>query len=385
MTRMKSPVTTVFALLFASNAWSQPFAIGTTSVALHDDVRDRDVPCSVYYPAVVAGADAAIATGTFTTLVFGHGFVMSVNAYTYLGEHFASAGYIVALPTTEGGFAPDHASFGQDLAFVSNALQALGADAGSPFNGHVAPASALMGHSMGGGAAMLGAAGNVNIQAVVLLAPAETTPSAIAAAGQIGVPTLIFGASEDCVTPIATNTQPMYDASTATCKAFVDILGGGHCYFGDSSPTCSLGEFTCGPDLTIDRQQQHQAVLDVADLWLERFLGGLSEAYTTLSDTLTNSTRFTSQFQCITTGAVSYQKDELFTVQWLQTMQALVLSGLEGGDRIDVSDVAGRSLAQARATSDRFVLKLPDGVDGILLVRLRRGDRSQVIHVPALL
>ncbi|MEO8734791.1 MAG: hypothetical protein ABI373_10715 [Flavobacteriales bacterium] len=261
-------------LLLPCGVFAQPFLIGTTSLTFHDDARNRDIACSVYYPALVAGADQALAAGSFSSLVIGHGFVMTVNAYAYLGQHYAAKGYIVVLPTTEGGLTPDHASLGQDLAFLPSALQALSTDPASPFYEHVGAASVLMGHSMGGGAALLAASNNTNIQAVVVLAPAETTPSAITACVSITVPTLIFGASEDCITPIATNSQPMYDATTASCKAFVDILGGGHCYFADASTTCSFGDLTCGPNLTIDRAQQHQAVLDVTDLWLDHFIGG---------------------------------------------------------------------------------------------------------------
>ena len=381
---MKTLLSLFSVLLITLQVNAQAFPVGTTSLTLHDDVRNRDVPCTVYYPAVAAGEDQVVATGTFPTLIFGHGFVMTVSAYAYIGQHYAANGYIVALPSTEGGISPNHARFGQDLAFVSTAFQGLGTDAASIFNGHVAPASALMGHSMGGGAAMLGASSNSEIQAVVVLAPAETTPSAIAAAGQISVPTLIFAASEDCVTPIAQHSQPMYDATGASCKAFVNILGGGHCYFGDSSPTCSLGELTCGPNLTISRQEQHQAVLDVADLWLEHFLIGTAEAYTTLSDTLTNSTRFTSQFECLSTGVNTSASEVPFTAQWMSATHSVALSGLHSNDIIDIHDVTGKVLAQGRATSELSVLAVPSSASGILLVRIQRDGQSYLRRVPAI-
>ena len=375
----------LFALvLFALHVNAQSFLVGTTSLTLHDDVRNRDVPCTVYYPAIAAGADQVVAPGAFPTLIFGHGFVMTVSAYTYIGQHYAGKGYIVALPSTEGGISPNHGRFGDDLAFVSTAFQALGTEAASIFNGHVAPASALMGHSMGGGAAMLGASGNSEIQAVVVLAPAETTPSAIAAAAQISVPTLIFAASEDCVTPLAQHTQPMFDATGASCKAFVNILGGGHCYFGDSSPTCSLGELTCGPNLTVSRGEQHQAVLDVADLWLERFLMGTTEAYVTLSDTLATSTRFASVLECLTTGVSTTASEAPFTAQWMPATHSVALSGLSLNDMVDVHDVTGKILAQGRAISDHYMLKIPSAVNGILLVRVQRDGQSYLKRVPAI-
>ncbi len=381
---MRTLLLLLSALLLAVQAYSQPFLVGTTSLTLHDDVRNRDVPSTVYYPAIVAGADQAVTAGSFSTLIFGHGFVMTVSAYAYLGQHYATKGYIVVLPTTEGGFAPDHGRFGLDLAFLAGALQALGTDANSPFFEHVGPSTVLMGHSMGGGAALLGAANNVNIQAVVVLAPAETNPSAITACASITVPTLIFGASEDCVTPIATNTQPMYDATAASCKAFVNILGGGHCYFGDASTTCSLGEFTCGPDLTVDRGQQHQTVLDVTDLWLDHFIGGSAEAFITLADTLSTSTRFTASFDCLSTGVTTITQEVPFTAQWMPTTHSVALSGLELNDLIVIHDVTGKVLAQGSATSESSMLKIPSGVNGILLVRLQRNGQRYLRRVPAI-
>ncbi len=359
-------------LLLPCGVFAQPFLIGTTSLTFHDDARNRDIPCSIYYPALAAGADQALAAGSFSSLVIGHGFVMTVNAYAYLGQHYAAKGYIVLLPTTEGGFAPDHASFGQDLAFLPSALQALGTDPTSPFFDHVDPSSVLMGHSMGGGAALLGASNTTNIQALVVLAPAETTPSAITACGSITVPTLIFGASEDCITPIATNSQPMFDTTAASCKAFVEILGGGHCYFADASTTCSFGELTCGPNLTIDRAQQHQAVLDVTDLWLEHFIGGSDEAFNTLSDTLSTSARFTSSFDCFSTAVADTPAAARFYARWSPKEQSIVCSDLLPGDRIEVYDITGKLLVRDQAGSDRLSVPLPLLPAGLLLVRLQR-------------
>ncbi|HOZ39548.1 MAG: hypothetical protein IPO05_19070 [Flavobacteriales bacterium] len=288
----------VFLALVANG---QPFAIGERSITFYDPVRDRNVPTEVYYPAITAGTDAPTATGGFPVLVFGHGFVMTTDAYANIWSHFVPKGYIVALPTTEGGFAPDHATFGADLAHVASALQAANTQTGSPFEGHVLPATALMGHSMGGGASFLGAAGNTGIQALVNLAPAETDPSATAAAGSVTVPTLVFAASEDCVTPIPDHQGPMYAASVASCKAFVNVQGGGHCYFANNNFNCSFGEFTCGPDLSITREEQHDVVNDLAGLWLDHHLKGELNALAAFIDSTVVSARVSAQVECLFT------------------------------------------------------------------------------------
>lgn len=280
---------------------AQPYAIGNTMRNWYDTGRMRDVPADLHYPALVGGDDQPAAAGVFPVLVLGHGFAMTVDAYDYIWQHFTPLGYTVVLPTTEGGLAPDHTAFGEDLAFCVGQMQVENADALSLLFGHVDAASALLGHSMGGGAALLGAAGNAGIQAVVAMAPAETNPSAVAAAASVLAPTLVFAASEDCVTPISTNQQPMYDA-LGTCKALVNVTGGGHCYFGDDNFLCSFGEFTCGPSLTITRAEQHDVVTDLATLWLDHHLRSDAAALTAFTDSMLTTPRAVTQYDCFSTG-----------------------------------------------------------------------------------
>lgn len=331
----------VSGLAFGLHA--QPFAIGNQSITFYDAARDRDIPTNLYYPAATAGSGVAVADGVFPVLVFGHGFVMTPNAYGNIWEYFVPKGYIVALPTSEGGFAPSHGNFGQDLAFLADALQNANLEAGSPFEGRVAPATALMGHSMGGGASFLGAGGNANIQALVNLAPAETNPSAVAAAGSVLVPTLVFAASEDCVTPIPDHQGPMYAAATTNCKAFVNILGGGHCYFANDNFNCSFGEFTCGPDLTINRAEQHDVVSDFAGLWLDHHLKGVPGAFEAFRDSLTSSSRVEAQLDCISTEVRDVKEAGvvLYPVPANERLFVQVTSSIAGAR---VLDLEGREL-----------------------------------------
>ena len=104
---------------------AQPFPIGSANITFVDPSRgERNIPCEVYYPAVAPGNGQAVADGNFPVLSFGHGFVMGVNAYYNLRDAFVPQGYILVLPTTEGGFFPSHGNFGQDLAFVIAGMQA---------------------------------------------------------------------------------------------------------------------------------------------------------------------------------------------------------------------------------------------------------------------
>ena len=338
-------------ILITAALHAQPFAIGHTSVVFFDTLRARSIPVELYYPADADGEDVPAASGVFPVLAMGHGFVMNVPSYANIWSRFVPEGYIVALPTTEGGFAPDHAAFGADLAFIPGAVQFLGSEPASPVFGSVGPQSALMGHSMGGGASMLGAAGNPSINALVNFAAAETNPSAIAAATSVGAPSLMFAASEDCVAPIADHQQPMYDALTVDCRALVTVTGGGHCYFADANFNCSFGEFTCGPDLTITREQQQDVVGDLTLLWLDHFLKNDVAALAVFSDSLLTTTRATSQFSCLSTGVF----DPTGTTQaprYDAGTDQIFFSEVEGGTQVDLFDLSGRRSLQGRLGPD---------------------------------
>jgi alpha-beta hydrolase superfamily lysophospholipase len=350
---------------------AQPYAIGNTTRDWYDEARSREVPAVLHYPAEVAGDDQPMASGMFPVLVIGHGFVMGVEAYDHVWQHFVPLGYIVVLPTTEGSIAPDHAAFGQDLAFCAQRMQLENADDVSLFFGHVEAASALLGHSMGGGAALLGAEGNAAVQAVVVMAPAETNPSAITSAAGILAPTLVFAASEDCVAPIAANQQPMYDA-LVPCKALVNITGGGHCYFGDPDFLCEFGEFTCGPSLTITRAQQHDVITDLATLWLDHYLRNDAMAFPAFQDSMTTTTRAITQGDCLSTGVVGPVPSSL-AVRPSPTSDVLNVSGLPSGATVSMIDALGRTFPARRGSYAQGVFdvsELPNGLYRLAVITL---------------
>lgn len=356
------------------------FPIGERTITFFDATRNRNIETWVRYPGQSAGANAVVADGPFPLLVMGHGFAMAVGAYANLWEHFVPKGYIMVLPTTEGGLlpGPDHGAFGQDLAFLVGALQAANSDAGSPFFGRVAPATALMGHSMGGGASFLGAANNTTIQALVNFAPAETTPSAIAAAANVTVPTIVFAGTNDCVTPIAQHQGPMYAALTTSCRAFVNILGGGHCFFANSNINCTLGELTCSPSPSITRAEQHDVVNDFAGLWLDHFLKGLPGAFDAVSDSLHLSTRVAAQFTCgITTALGGADRSAKIRLAPVPATDRVMVSGLRSGALLRVFDIMGVEVIPSEslpADGPLDVRALPSGTYRLLLLHEGRTE-----------
>lgn len=274
---------------------AQPFPIGSRNITFNDPARGgRAIACEVYYPAAVAGSNQPVAPGRFPVLAFGHGFVMGVNAYYNLRDAFVPQGYILVLPTTEGGFSPSHGNFGQDLAFVILAMQQRGADPTSPFFERVASTAAIMGHSMGGGASFLGA--NVpQVTTVVNYAPAETNPSAIAAAGNVNKPVLVLAGSQDCVTPPSSNQLPMYNAVPSGCKAYVSLTGGGHCNFANNNFNCGFGEITCGGGGSLGRAAQQALTHQYTLLWLNRYLKDDVQAGAQFEALLAAGSQVTSQ------------------------------------------------------------------------------------------
>ena len=153
----------IFFLFFSSNSFAQTYNIGHTSTVLYDNTRIRDVNTEIYYPADSNGDDVSISIGNFPVIVFGHGFLISWDAYENFWISLVSEGYILCFPTTEMGFTPNHQIFADDLRFISSQMQIESQNSSSMFYNSVLPKTGIMGHSMGGGASFLATENNPNI------------------------------------------------------------------------------------------------------------------------------------------------------------------------------------------------------------------------------
>jgi pimeloyl-ACP methyl ester carboxylesterase len=307
--------------------------------------NNRQIPVEVYYPSLSAGEEVPVAPGQFPVLSFGHGFVMGVDAYTNFSDFLVPEGYILALANTETGISPSHGDFGLDLSFIIQAMSLANADPASLFFGAVDSTSAVMGHSMGGGASMLSAGSDPGITAVVNLAAAETNPSAIAAATNITVPALLFSGSADCVTPPAQHQQPMYDSIASACKTLISITGGGHCYFANYNFLCTFGENSCGPNLTITREEQQATTFTFLLPWLDRFLKDDAGAWETFLDSLASSELITFQHECDLTGIPGKRNSQLdIRVYPVPFSDYLFVEGVSEFSSLKVFDLAGREV-----------------------------------------
>ena len=269
--------TLLFVFAFFSIGFSFAQGLGHTTLTFTDATRNnRPIPCEVYYPATSAGDNttaldpASLGLNGFPAIAVGHGFVIGAANYDLIAEQLIPFGFVVALVNTETGFAPSHENFGLDLAFVTHALQQESLSSTSLLYNIVSQErEAIIGHSMGGGAAWIAAASDPLIDAIVGLAPAETNPSAIAAAASVNCNTLVFSGSDDSVTPPADNHQPIYDGTSAGCKTFVSLTGGSHCGYIDAGTLCDFGEPLGG---SLPRADQQEAYLTLMTAWLRYFL-----------------------------------------------------------------------------------------------------------------
>src|SRR6476469_1113565 len=128
-------------------------------------------------------------------VALGHGWLQSVDKYADTMRYLASWGIIVVAPNTHRSLFSSHQGLALDL---SRALRmvAYGELGGGRVRGDLRRLGVL-GHSIGGGAAVLAAAADDGIKAVVTVTAAETKPSAVQAAGKVYVPSLHLVGSKD--------------------------------------------------------------------------------------------------------------------------------------------------------------------------------------------
>ncbi|BCJ76690.1 hypothetical protein CS0771_62340 [Catellatospora sp. IY07-71] len=246
------------------------YAVGYVDASV--SASGRSFSARIYYPAATAGQNAAVAAGRFPAIAFGHGFLQGVSKYYGTMSHLASWGFIVAAPTSQGGLAPSHSGFADDLNAQLTWLVAQDTTAGSRFNAHVATGKlGLSGHSMGGGASVLAASRNPAVTTVANLAAAETNPSAATAAASVRVPMMLVAGEKDGTAPIASHQRPIYNSKPAP-KQLRIIRGGFHCGFIESSSLfCDSGTITRAAQLIVTRR--------LLTDWFRYYLAGDTASY----------------------------------------------------------------------------------------------------------
>ncbi|REJ83771.1 MAG: T9SS C-terminal target domain-containing protein [Bacteroidetes bacterium] len=379
----------VLQIFFSSKISAQQFLVGNKGFTFTDSLRqNRSIACEVYYPADTAGVNVPLtlqSAGKFPILVFGHGFTMTWDAYSNIWNALVPRGYIMIFPLTEGGFSPSHSEFARDIAFLINSMRQLSSDNNSIFYERVDSMNCVMGHSMGGGAAVLSVQYNSEIKSLLLLAPAETNPSAIQAAGNINIPALVISGSNDCVTPPAQHQLPIYNSLSSTCKTYVSITGGSHCQMSEYNLLCSIGELSCSPAPAISRQQQHSVIVDYIIPWLNNRLKSDCAAGIQFDSLINSDPRITYLKTCDLCSSTGFKnlyetnRISAFPNPFALEFQIEVMSGDELVRAIHIFDNLGRRIGEEKyiqttsinRTRVRF-LEIPEA--GIFFVQVKTAE-----------
>lgn len=153
---------------------------------LEGDLGYTGLPGKVYTPAEGKNLPA---------VAFGHDWMKDVDAYHGTLRHLASWGIAVAAPNTETGIRPDQRGFAADL---ETSLQILAGVRLGNGNISISPNKlGIVGHGMGGGAAVLAAVDNPKVKAVASVYPSNVAPSAVEAARALFTPGMVIGPGED--------------------------------------------------------------------------------------------------------------------------------------------------------------------------------------------
>ena len=251
--------------------------MGTTGVTVARGARQ--IPVQAFYPAISTGAGTAPLTGgrPYPLIVFSPGFDIAPAVYYALVEHWASLGYVVAVPqypfTTAGSPGgvneSDILQHPADLEAVIDRLVALSRRTSGALSGLVDPARiGVAGHSDGGDVTDAVVSDSCCIDPRIRAAAVFSGAELASFGGTYGaprVPLLVVQGDDDRINAPACSEQ-IYDTAVAP-KFYLDLHGAGHLppYTGASG-----GE------------EYQQAVFRISDLFWQGYLRGVSRAVTAL-------------------------------------------------------------------------------------------------------
>lgn len=256
------------ALLLSLTAWCEqvpspgPYRVLTTGhIVLHDAVRNKDLPLTIYYPD---------GRGPFPIIIFSHGALASKDCYSELGKYWASYGYVSIHPSHDDSIA-DKGFQGtlqqaisdptawknrpKDISFIIDSLLRLESVApelhGKLDRRHIG----IGGHSFGAytaelvGGVTITVPGQVGpqsfadkrISAILLLSPQGEGRMGLTAHSwdNLHLPMLLMYGSRDFGAwgePAIWRSEP-YSKSPPGHKYQVEVLGGTHMGFAASSET----------------------------------------------------------------------------------------------------------------------------------------------------
>lgn len=217
-----------------------------------------DVPefgaATIYYPV-----DAAAPVGG---IAIAPGFTEEQRHISWWGPRLASHGYaVLVLDTNERRERPDARA--NALTSAIALLRAEGGREGSPLFGRIDPAKmAVMGHSMGGGGALLAAnAHSDQIRAAIPFTPWEPETDL----GGITAPTLVLAGSDDTIAEVDEHAWRHFGLIPAsTPKVYLEVAGGDH-YIADTTrgtDLATMGRYAIAwLKLYVDRDERYRDLI----------------------------------------------------------------------------------------------------------------------------
>jgi pimeloyl-ACP methyl ester carboxylesterase len=171
---------------------------------------------TIYYPAT---------PGQYAAIAVVPGYTGYQSSLAWLGPKLASHGFVVIIiDTFTTADQPDHRA--KQASAALQQVKELNANTRSPVYRKVdTKRLAMMGHSMGGGAALIAARENTNLKAVL----AYTAWSADRKFDTMSVPTMLIACERDAIAPNGVHGNPIYDSLPGEVhKAYVELKGQSH-------------------------------------------------------------------------------------------------------------------------------------------------------------
>jgi predicted dienelactone hydrolase len=224
---------------------------------------DRTLVVEVWYPSTTEGGpytDPPLAPGAFPLVLHSHGFMDGRRGESYLGEHLASHGYVMAAPdyplsnfgAPGGATIEDTPEQPLDARFVIDRLLEQSADPSSPIGGAIdADHIVASGLSLGGLTTLLLAyhptLRDPRIRAALAIAAPSCMLEAPFFAGA-DVPLVLLHGDVDAIVPVAENSERIFDLTPAGTELIL-LANGSHTGFaGPASlldPSMSFDQFGC--------------------------------------------------------------------------------------------------------------------------------------------
>jgi dienelactone hydrolase len=182
---------------------------------------------TIYYPTDTS-------QGTFGGVAIAPGFTATQSSIAWLGPRLASQGFVVITIDTNSTLDQPSSRATQLMAALSYLTNTSSVRTRVDRN-----RLAVMGHSMGGGGTMEAATENPSLQAAIPLTGWHTTKNF---SGN-RVPTLVIGAQNDSVAPVATHSEPFYNSMSSTLdKAYLELRGASH--FAPNSANTTIAKYS---------------------------------------------------------------------------------------------------------------------------------------------